>query len=260
MSPKTPKTETEIPKKQPPSDTPPFDPALSTRAFRKDGLKSYIDSPQTFPTSRVVDYNDKYVLINDLYPKSSIHLLLLPRDTMKQNQHPFIAFADLPFLRDVQEQVKKYGKLAAKELKRRYGEFSVSDRAHEFAVEEFENGESAMGIRQKRDIMNGRDWSKEIIAGVHAHPSMNHLHIHILSRDRHSECIRHRKHYNSFATDFFVPMEAFPLAKDDPRRQPGREGYLAQDLVCWRCGKGFGNKFARLKEHLEEEFELWKRE
>ena len=55
-------------------------------------------------------------------------------------------------------------------------------------------------------------------------------------------------------------MENFPLEKEDPRRHPGRERYMEWDLVCWRCGRGFGNKFARLKEHLGEEFEAWRKE
>ena len=104
------------------------------------------------------------------------------------------------------------------------------------------------------------DWEKEVKVGVHAHPSMNHLHIHILSVDRYSEFLKYRKHYNSFATDFFVPVDDFPLAADDPRRHPGKEGYLNENMKCWRCGKNFGNKFARLKEHLTEEFDEWKKE
>jgi aprataxin len=35
---------------------------------------------------------------------------------------------------------------------------------------------------------------------------------------------------------------------------------LKKDLVCWRCGKGFGGRFAELKRHLEEEFEAWRAE
>ena len=93
------------------------------------------------------------------------------------------------------------------------------------------------------------------MVGVHAHPSMAHLHIHVLSVDRVSECMKHRKHYNSFATPFFVRLEEFPLAEGDR----GRGAYLENELVCWRCGRGFGRGFARLKRHLQEEFEGWKR-
>ena len=89
---------------------------------------------------------------------------------------------------------------------------------------------------------------------------MTHLHIHVLSVDRVSECVRHRKHYNSFNTPFFVGMEEFPLAEGGERREAGRRGYLREELRCWRCGEGFGNQFARLKEHLKGEFEEWVRE
>lgn len=150
------------------------------------------------------------------------------------------------------------------------------------------------------------------MAGVHSHPSMNHLHVHVLSVDRRSERMKHRKHYNSFATGFFVGVEEFPLGvgagalegtvrgeetkeRDlveggngresgtgvkgvvldedklmrakadwiaDQRRRAGggREGFLAHDMKCWRCGRNFGNRFKELKEHLEAEFDEWKRE
>ena len=87
---------------------------------------------------------------------------------------------------------------------------------------------------------------------------MNHLHVHVLSKDMVSPCMKHRKHYQTFNTPFFVPLDAFPLAEDDERRHPGHAGYIERKLLCWRCGEDFGNKFAKLKVHLAEEFERWK--
>jgi|TARA_R110002003_G_scaffold109_3_gene9114 aprataxin len=104
----------------------------------------------------------------------------------------------------------------------------------------------------------GRDWEADIVAGVHTHPSMNHLHIHILSREMHSECLKHKKHYLSFTSGFLVKMEEFPLEEGSERFHPG--DWPSWDMRCWRCGANYKNKFARLKEHLEEEFEGWKRE
>lgn len=219
----------------------------------RDGLGAYIASPDSFPASRVISYCEKFVVINDLYPKSSIHLLLLPRAPEKTFLHPFDALEGKDFLAEVLGEVSKLRILVAKELRRRYGRYSVQDQARKQAME-------AECPPSERDLPPGRDWSKEVAAGVHAHPSMNHLHIHVLSVDRESDRMRHRKHYNSFATPFFIALEDFPLAPNDKRRHPGREGYLDSDLKCWRCGKNFGNKFARLKDHLNEEFEVWKRE
>ena len=249
MSPKKPKAQPGHPtttKKTPLS-------AEATTFLGRDGLGAYIASPEAFPTSRVVYHDDKFVVINDLYPKSSVHLLLLPRDPTKTRLHPFEAFEDSAFLADIQAEVKKLRVLVEKELRRRFGKFSDKDKGREKAMDE-------EPMPAEEDPPPGRDWSKEVVAGIHAHPSMNHLHVHIISRDRMSECLRHRKHYNSFATSFFVPIEDFPLGLEDKRRHPGREGYLQSDMVCWRCRKNFGNKFARLKEHLAEEFEIWKKE
>ena len=218
---------------------------------RKDGLGAYIASPTSFPASRVIMHSDDFVTIHDLYPKSSIHLLLIPRQASKSLLHPFIALEDLAFLTSIQEEVRKLRILVAKELKRKYGRFSMLEKAREAALEAGKEG---------GEVPAGRDWSKDIISGIHAHPSMNHLHIHVLSRDRYSECMKHRKHYNSFATPFFIDVEDFPLSSEDARRHPGREGYLQRDMKCWRCGKNYGNKFKALKDHLDDEFEEWKKE
>jgi aprataxin len=220
----------------------------------RDGLGAYILHPENYDISRVIYYNDDFVAINDLYPKSTVHTLLLPRSAKHNLLHPFDAFEDTEFLAAVREQVTVLRKIVAKELQRRYGRFSKQDEPREAVL----NGE--VDFPDDEELPVGRDWSKDVRVGIHAHPSMNHLHVHVLSVDRYSECMKHRKHYNSFATEFFVPIEDFPLSKDDKRRHPGWEGCLKSDLKCWRCGRNFGNKFARLKEHLKEEFEEWKRE
>ena len=142
--------------------------------------------------------------------------------------------------------------LVAKELRRKYGQYSAQEKLRLEALETWPPLTTS--------IPPGRDWEKGVISGVHASPSMNHLHVHVLSVDRVSECMRHRKHYNSFNTGFLVDVEDFPLREDDERRHPGRMRYLDEELRCWRCGEGFGNRFKRLKEHLEVELEEWKRE
>lgn len=146
--------------------------------------------------------------------------------------------------------------LVAKELQRRFGNVSAQERKREEAMEKaLDAGEDI----DEAALPQGRDWSKDVIAGVHTHPSMSHLHIHILSIDRQSECMRHRKHYNSFATPFLVDVEDFPLDKQETARR-SKGGWLDRDLVCWRCGRNFGNKFKALKQHLEGEFEEWKKQ
>lgn len=232
--------------KQPPK---PVDARTSrTTVFGRDGLSAYTLDPTSFPQSRVIYHDDKFVVINDLYPKATVHLLILPRDPEKNIERGQEAFEDPTFLEECQEMEKKVRKIVAEELRRKLGKYSASEQPRRDALE-------------SDDIPNelppGRDWDAEVITGTHANPSMNHLHIHVLSRDLHSECMKKSNHYQSFTTDFFIQMHEYPLSENDPRRHYRR---FPDDMICWKCGKNFGNKMARLKEHLELEFDAWKKQ
>lgn len=216
------------------------------------GLGAYLSDPASYPASRVIYHTPDFVVINDKFPKATVHTLLLPRSASHNLLHPFDAFNDAEFLAKVRAETAKLKTLVAKELRRKLGTFSKAETAREAVLNGDTEGDGA--------LPPGRDWEKEIMCGIHAVPSMSHLHVHVLSRDMHSECVKHRKHYNSFNTPFLVDLDDFPLKDDDPRRDTKRQGYLQQDLKCWRCGRNFGNQFKKLKEHLEVEFEDWKHE
>src|SRR4051812_16810391 len=74
---------------------------------KPDGLGIYLQRPETFPSTRVIYHNEHFVAVNDLYPKSSIHVLLLPRSPAHSAQHPFEALKDPVFLASVQKEVEK---------------------------------------------------------------------------------------------------------------------------------------------------------
>lgn len=216
--------------------------------YGRDGLAAYTTDPASFPPSRVLYHNDKFVVINDLFPKAAVHLLILPRDIKRNAMAPQDAFDDPQFLADCQQEEKKVRGIVASELRRRFGHFSATDRPRLQAMDAEDPPD---------DLPAGRNWDKEIISGIHANPSMAHVHIHILSRDMVSEPMKKRNHYQSFTTDFLVALDQFPLAPDDHRRTYGR---FPEDMICWRCGMNFQNRMVKLKEHLQEEFEEWKRE
>ncbi|KAG6213028.1 hypothetical protein E4U50_001618 [Claviceps purpurea] len=221
----------------------------------------------SFPPNTIIFQNADFVAIHDKFPKSTIHTLLLPRSPAHNLLHPFEAFQDEQFLRQVQQQVAYLKTLVAKELQRRLGRYSRAERARQAVLD----GEGEVDAEDKvqedacegRRVLEpgalppGRDWEAEVISGVHAVPSMSHLHIHVLSRDMHSESMKHRKHYNSFNTPFLVDvMDWGARGGGGPEAGSGRE--LSSELRCWRCGRGFGNGFKKLKEHLEEEFLSWR--
>jgi aprataxin len=193
---------------------------------RRNGLAQYLRDPAN--NSSVLGYNDDFVIIKDLYPKATVHLLILPRDPVKQKQHPTEAFRDTSFFTKLQAEAVKWRTLASKELARTLCPSTIPER----------------------------NWEAEIKVGIHSVPSMHHLHIHVISRDMHSPCLRHKKHYNSFTTPFFVGLEEFPLT--DEQVSDRSQNWHKGDMICWRCKSNFENKFTTLKLHLEKEFEEWK--
>lgn len=224
----------------------------------RDGLGAYLADPSSFPASRVIFHTPTSVAIHDMFPKATVHCLLLPRSPQQTRQHPFDALHDddATFLGQVRADAARLKDLVAKELQRLLGRHSAAEARRNAVLDG--DVEPEVDGDGNAVLPAGRDWASEVRVGVHAVPSMNHLHVHVMSRDMHSERMKHRKHYNSFTTDFFVPLEDFPLAEDDPRRRQGK--WPERPMVCWRCGRDFGNKFKDLKGHLESEYEEWKRE
>lgn len=129
--------------------------------------------------------------------------------------------------------------------------------------------------------------------GFHSVPSMEHVHLHVLSSDLCSPSMKKKKHYNSFHPKhgFFLHLDDvlswldtessyyrtvclflyhrhFFKAKYWPRRRLATtiisqmtelkksqyEPLLKDDLVCWRCGHVFKN-MPTLKAHLQEEWD-----
>jgi len=219
----------------------------------RNGLGAYLADPAAYPATRVIYSNPDVVAIHDLYPKATVHCLLLPRSPSHTLLHPLEALSeDAAFLALVRAEAAKLQALVGQELRRLLGGASRTEAPRTAALL------GAVDLAPGEPLPGGRDWEAEVKVGVHAKPSMNHLHVHVLSRDMHSVCMRHRKHYNSFNTPFLVELDAFPLAQDDPRRNP--HGWSDVGLQCWRCGKAFGNRFKALKDHLDVEFEAWARE
>lgn len=232
-----------------PSEAPSKSPRRSSEFSGRSALGAYITSPSDFPSAVVYATTD-FVLLRDAFPKASIHLLLLPRNPQKANTHPLVAFDDATFLASAREEVRKVNKLVVAELRRLYGKYSQAEAPRIQAMEQ--------GVEASK-LPLGRDWEKDIRCGIHAGPSMHHLHIHFISVDCHSTKLKHRQHYNSFNTPFFVDMDEFPLSPKDTRRSSSHGGFLQDDLICWRCHKNFGKSMAQLILHLDEEFEEWKK-
>lgn len=204
----------------------------------KFALEPYIKNPGGFESDEVIFYDDKVVIIRDKFAKSVCHLLVLIRDPQLTRQHPTTAL-NLKVQNDLDQYI---------------------DRAQDYAYKDFTSRYKPL----KLDPFFGSDdefndkysfIDSFIQVGVHSVPSMANLHIHVMTKDLNSDRLKNKKHYNSFTTDFFVNWDKLPLDQvPDPKAT--EEQYLKNhDLICQYCGQNFSNKFAKLRQHLTQEFD-----
>ncbi|XP_025079429.1 aprataxin-like isoform X2 [Pomacea canaliculata] len=89
--------------------------------------------------------------------------------------------------------------------------------------------------------------------GYHAIPSMSHLHMHVISQDLDSPCLKTKKHWNSFTTDYFIDSKKIihqleKTGKIEVNEQETKE-FLKADLRCHVCRKEF-TTIPALKSHI----------
>ncbi|CAF1040094.1 unnamed protein product [Brachionus calyciflorus] len=153
--------------------------------------------------------NEKFVCIKDKYPKAKIHFLLIPHgDTFPK----LLKVADIIKLPKSVEILK--------EMK------DISDK-----------------------IINDKfpdDLKKKALCGFHSIQSMQPLHMHIISSDFQSDCLKNKKHWNSFNTDYFIKLgdliqnleeenDYFKSDKFNLNKQDLLKKYMDLPLKCNVC-------------------------
>ncbi|XP_029012461.1 aprataxin isoform X2 [Betta splendens] len=92
--------------------------------------------------------------------------------------------------------------------------------------------------------------------GYHAIPSMSHVHLHVISQDFDSPCLKNKKHWNSFTTDYFIDSYDVIQMLETNGRVTVKEGtseLLKLPLRCHVCRKELPT-IPALKEHLKSHF------
>lgn len=89
--------------------------------------------------------------------------------------------------------------------------------------------------------------------GYHGIPSMSHVHMHVISQDFDSPCLKTKKHWNSFTSDYFRDsLDVIKELEETGTVQVDRskfEDYLKQPLKCHVCKKEQKN-IPTLKQHI----------
>ncbi|XP_029907571.1 aprataxin [Myripristis murdjan] len=92
--------------------------------------------------------------------------------------------------------------------------------------------------------------------GYHAIPSMSHVHLHVISQDFDSVCLKNKKHWNSFTTDYFIESHDVIQMLEKSGKVAVKEGtneLLKLPLRCHVCHKELAT-IPSLKEHLKSHF------
>ncbi|XP_055013812.1 aprataxin isoform X2 [Boleophthalmus pectinirostris] len=92
--------------------------------------------------------------------------------------------------------------------------------------------------------------------GYHAIPSMSHVHLHVISQDFDSPCLKNKKHWNSFTTEYFIESKDVLHMLESNGRVSVKEGtseLLKLPLRCHICHRELST-IPALKEHLKTHF------
>ncbi|KAF8333956.1 HIT-like domain-containing protein [Cantharellus anzutake] len=197
-----------------------------------------MSDPTKLPPDIRVKHTESTLCIFDKFPKAMYHLLVLPRIADP------LALKNFVSLRTLLGLDKQFAKNSLLMLK----------------------NESKFAISMIEDEMvksHGFKWN--IWVGFHGSPSMDLLHLHIISSDLCSDSLKNKKHYNSFhpSLGFFLHLDDvlswFDLTEAEFRKraslEPNRfETLLRGDLRSWRTGVTF-QTIPLLKASLKKEWE-----
>ena len=208
---------------------------------RGRALLDYLENPGNHQEDILRESADT-VLIFDKYPKAQVHLRLLPKWIAHREIHPHDSFQDPKFLAMVRREAVYGLEIAVNLLRCRM----ITDLQ-----------QLGMSAQDACHHLTGRDLSKAFQVGIHAGPSQFELHIHIISRDMHLKDKYSDGHYNSFTTEFFVPLNSYPLPWNSRiyNNEYQRDNLHRKKLPCFRCGRNFGKDWDALRIHLAEEWE-----
>ncbi|EPY25846.1 aprataxin [Angomonas deanei] len=163
-------------------------------------------------------YKDKHcILVNDAFPKSFVHCLIMPQDTSLLSLNDLNA-SHLELVLHMKQVADDYVAFLKKSLPTVYK-------------------------------------NRRFISGFHSLPSLPMLHMHLLTLDLDSPCLKNKKHYNSFATFFFLSSERviedltthhrITLNQDVKQLHQLEE----QSMCCLWCGEPLANVPA-MKQHI----------
>jgi aprataxin len=176
----------------------------------------------------VLSHDDEIVVLRDAYPKARAHVLVLARDPALRDGPSSLRAAHVPLVEKM---------LAA--ARSAMGRALVESPATAAAA----------------DADAGAP-SRVVRFGFHAKPSMPQLHMHAVSQDLRGSSMKTRRHWNTFATDFFrdaseVLDELRARGALEWDEEEAESRVKMERLRCHACGDGPHATMPKLFEHLD---------
>ncbi|XP_054712874.1 aprataxin-like isoform X2 [Uloborus diversus] len=107
---------------------------------------------------------------------------------------------------------------------------------------------------EAKKLINGIESPSGFKIGYHAVPSMSQLHLHAISQDFDSPCLKTKTHWNAFTTEYFIDSE--DVIRDVEKYgkvccidERSAKEILKKDLRCHICNESLKN-MPKLKEHI----------
>ncbi|KAL7549272.1 hypothetical protein ACHAWF_012544 [Thalassiosira exigua] len=193
-----------------------------TKTWR-DGLRNVLAAVESSRCPRnplILFMNEEYVCTYDMYPKARYHVLLMPR---RKSDGTVRGLGTVDALNDLESshlsELKEFHELGAN-IARRLVEFHENSPNH-----------SAISF----------------MLGYHALPSLEPLHLHIISSDLDSPCITKRDHIVSFISPLFF-VEPLSVERHlasafadsvvlSVRTERARDVRDSTPMTCLRCGR-----------------------
>ncbi|CAE6459422.1 unnamed protein product [Rhizoctonia solani] len=224
----------------------------------RSALRKYVlSNPRDLGSDVLLSESEHCITIFDKYPKAMFHFLILPKLSETISASATINLAT--FLR------------WDKQIALEYLQHMTRDT------------ETAKSMIED-EMMKQHGFKWDILIGFHAVPSLDHVHLHVLSSDLCSPALKKKHHYNSFRPDlgFFLHLEdvlkwfdfpaATPFSKGPTFESPFNlelkkiavpaqkyEPLLKKNLECFKCQETF-KTIPQLKTHLQKEWDEEKAE
>ncbi|XP_050804257.1 aprataxin isoform X1 [Gopherus flavomarginatus] len=205
------------------------------------GLKISMQDPKM-----QVYKDERVVIIKDKYPKARYHWLILPWDSISSLKS---------VTKEHLELLEHMHAVGEKLIQQCLHKDSLEFRLGYHAVPSMRQGREHWSVICQEEVGLWLFWIAKSTTLIVDHlPHFLHVHLHVISQDFDSPCLKNKKHWNSFTTEYFLnSQDVIEMVKTKGKVlvKEGTSELLKLPLRCHVC-KQHQSTIPQLKEHLKK--------